>query len=554
MANIHFDDVRVERFALGQERLANKMAQLIHAMQNLNGEGSSSKANNNIQPPRIVSDSSSRSFWPTFLPRKEVIPVVETQHSVGHNIAASYEEYRALPAEIRDALSLAEFIGVNKGRARQGPRSQAPQKDLQHAWRKEEEKNFQIAMAEQEEKSGLQVMEREQPMEESTMPKENGKDVPAKEEKDSPLVIRQEEEIIKQEQKKTNMQREGKDSLTINDVLLISNDCMWRQDGEGKSDLQEVHEAEIRDDPVERHALQKEASPDTHVGFQSAGIYISATNGKQFNLLHHPHTMYLQGFDHHENYSNKDERMKGTKGKKDLFQEAPNHLLSILKIEPRKEEFNLHSYDNDQLAGIFKTTAHKRQVEGVHDFGKDHEEAPCTCQQNMDEVKVGRASLVEYEEISTMLHSAKEDEQVEDNPRYDIENYISVFWSLPMSLPYLCHHGQLVEKNEPMSSLMLHSIMGGHHGQHSGHGDKVKNTLSGDFYVNCNEDTDLVLGVPWLHSLGKFTQDYQIMELRLKLDGQEVVLPSMTHGIPQVATAKRRGRNFWKKARHMGNT
>ncbi|KAH9291326.1 hypothetical protein KI387_043484, partial [Taxus chinensis] len=59
--------------------------------------------------------------------------------------------------------------------------------------------------------------------------------------------------------------------------------------------------------------------------------------------------------------------------------------------------------------------------------------------------------------------------------------------------------------------------------------------------------TDLVLGVPWLHSLGKFTQDYQTMELKLKLDDQEVVLPSMTHGIPQVATAKRRGRTSGRR-------
>ncbi|KAH9318597.1 hypothetical protein KI387_020366, partial [Taxus chinensis] len=181
-------------------------------------------------------------------------------------------------------------------------------------------------------------------------------------------------------------------------------------------------------------------------------------------------------------------------------------------------------YDNDRHAGIFKTTAHNRQVEGVYHFGKDHEEAPCMCQQNMDEVKVGRASLAKYEEISTMLHSEKEDEQVKENPSYDIENYISVFRSLPISFPYLCHHGQLVEKNEPMSSFMFYSIMGGHHGQHSAH------------------NTDLVLGVLWLHSLGKFTQDYQIIELRLKLDGQEVMLPSMTHEIPQVDRAKRRGR------------
>ncbi|KAH9318565.1 hypothetical protein KI387_020334, partial [Taxus chinensis] len=57
---------------------------------------------------------------------------VETRQSAGHNIVANYE-YRALPKEIRDAISLAEFIGVSKGRSRPEPGSQAPQKDPQHA-------------------------------------------------------------------------------------------------------------------------------------------------------------------------------------------------------------------------------------------------------------------------------------------------------------------------------------------------------------------------------------------------------------------------------------
>ncbi|KAH9307673.1 hypothetical protein KI387_035584, partial [Taxus chinensis] len=48
---------------------------------------------------------------PRFLPKKEVIPQVETQHPVGHNIVAIYEEYGALSKEIQDAILLAEFIG-----------------------------------------------------------------------------------------------------------------------------------------------------------------------------------------------------------------------------------------------------------------------------------------------------------------------------------------------------------------------------------------------------------------------------------------------------------
>ncbi|KAH9292183.1 hypothetical protein KI387_042630 [Taxus chinensis] len=425
---------------------------------------------------------------------------------MGHNITDNYEEYRALPKKIRDAISLVEFIGLKKGRVGIGPRSKP-----------------------------------------RAMPKENGKDVPSLEGKNPSIVIKEEEEHSK--------------------LLGIER--------EQPMEALEVPITLPRDEPL--------------TDFQDSSV-----KGHVF-----------------------DEETMEHEPKKEGKYDAPN-CGGELVVEAQSPGDN----ENTQLAGIFKTAAHKRQVDGVHDFGKNHEEAPCMCQQNMDEVKVGRASLVEYEEISTKLHSAKEDEQVEDNPRYDSENHISVFWSPPMSLPYLCHHGQLVEKNEPMSSLMLHSIIGGHHGQHSGNGDKVKNTLSGkgyidplsykkdevlngfhvtmasecfisciwlernfmrnhmefvvhsnslvkdemlqdgliipctkrfqqlkltlgkhmvsgDFYVNCNEDTDLVLGVPWLHSLGKFTQDYQTMELRFKLDGQEVVLPSMTNGIPQVATAKR---------------
>lgn len=45
-----------------------------------------------------------------------------------------------------------------------------------------------------------------------------------------------------------------------------------------------------------------------------------------------------------------------------------------------------------------------------------------------------------------------------------------------------------------------------------------------DFYVVDIGDTDVVLGVQWLHSLGEYTIDYQTMELKFKHDGKEVVL------------------------------
>ncbi|KAH9300787.1 hypothetical protein KI387_012370, partial [Taxus chinensis] len=168
MANIHFDDVKIERFALGQEILVNRMAQLIHAMQKLNGEGSSSRANNTIQPPKIFSDSSSRSFRPTFLPRKEFIPMVETRHSAGHNIADNYE-YRALPKTIRDGISLAEFIGLKKGGVGIRPPQAMPKENGKDVLALEG-KNPSIVI--KEEHSKLLGIEREQPMEALTLPRD----------------------------------------------------------------------------------------------------------------------------------------------------------------------------------------------------------------------------------------------------------------------------------------------------------------------------------------------------------------------------------------------
>ncbi|KAH9327714.1 hypothetical protein KI387_007892, partial [Taxus chinensis] len=156
--------------------------------------GSSNGANNAKRP---IGSARGSSLKPTFLPREEAILEEEARPMGRRNIATSYEEYMALPREILEAISLAEFIGVNKGRARHGGRSQTPQRDFQHVERKEEEKSFQIETVEQE-------------------------------------------EIKEQEQEKTKMQHAGKNSLTINDIFMVSNDCMWQQDDEIKSDLQEV--------------------------------------------------------------------------------------------------------------------------------------------------------------------------------------------------------------------------------------------------------------------------------------------------------------------------
>jgi hypothetical protein len=47
-------------------------------------------------------------------------------------------------------------------------------------------------------------------------------------------------------------------------------------------------------------------------------------------------------------------------------------------------------------------------------------------------------------------------------------------------------------------------------------------TLTDDFYVVDLADTNIVLGVQWLHSLGEITMNYQVMEMRFNTtNGQE---------------------------------
>lgn len=43
-----------------------------------------------------------------------------------------------------------------------------------------------------------------------------------------------------------------------------------------------------------------------------------------------------------------------------------------------------------------------------------------------------------------------------------------------------------------------------------------------DFYVVDVDDTDMVLGVQWLHSLGEYTTNYQTMELKFKHEGKRL--------------------------------
>lgn len=64
--------------------------------------------------------------------------------------------------------------------------------------------------------------------------------------------------------------------------------------------------------------------------------------------------------------------------------------------------------------------------------------------------------------------------------------------------------------------------------------------LTDDFYVVDLADTNAVLGVQWLSTLGTISQNYQAMEMGFNApDGKRVVLRGMSNGSPRVVSSKR---------------
>jgi len=64
-------------------------------------------------------------------------------------------------------------------------------------------------------------------------------------------------------------------------------------------------------------------------------------------------------------------------------------------------------------------------------------------------------------------------------------------------------------------------------------------TLTDNFYVVDLADTDIVLGVQWLHSLGEITINYQVMEMTFNIENiKRVVLRGMSNGNPKIVLAK----------------
>jgi len=58
-------------------------------------------------------------------------------------------------------------------------------------------------------------------------------------------------------------------------------------------------------------------------------------------------------------------------------------------------------------------------------------------------------------------------------------------------------------------------------------------TLTYDFYVVDLEDTNVLLGVQWLYSLGDFKMNYQDMRMEfMDTRGQHIILRGIPYGAP----------------------
>jgi hypothetical protein len=70
-------------------------------------------------------------------------------------------------------------------------------------------------------------------------------------------------------------------------------------------------------------------------------------------------------------------------------------------------------------------------------------------------------------------------------------------------------------------------------------------TVRDKFYVVDLSDTDVVLGVQWMITLGKITTNYQTLEMGFRdHDGKKVVLRGMSIGAPRTVSTNRMERIF----------
>jgi hypothetical protein len=65
-------------------------------------------------------------------------------------------------------------------------------------------------------------------------------------------------------------------------------------------------------------------------------------------------------------------------------------------------------------------------------------------------------------------------------------------------------------------------------------------TLTQDFYVVDIPDTNIILGVQWLSTLGPITTNYKTMEMSFNTEeGKRITLKGMTGEAPRVVTTKK---------------
>ena len=77
-----------------------------------------------------------------------------------------------------------------------------------------------------------------------------------------------------------------------------------------------------------------------------------------------------------------------------------------------------------------------------------------------------------------------------------------------------------------------------------------RHDLAQDFYVMDLPDTNIILGVQWLSTLGPITTNYKTMEMSFtEENGKKVVLRGMTGNTPRELTTKRMGGHL-QEGRH----
>jgi hypothetical protein len=74
-----------------------------------------------------------------------------------------------------------------------------------------------------------------------------------------------------------------------------------------------------------------------------------------------------------------------------------------------------------------------------------------------------------------------------------------------------------------------------------------RHELIQDVYVMNLPDTNIILGVQWLNTLGPITTNYKTMEMSFTEEGgRKVVLRSMTRNATKVVMTKRMEAIFWR--------